>query len=98
MARNLLVERACQPEINQEYLENYEEETKNRGEMIIKFAKEQQEIFEKSGAEEEGEERRRERQDSSDEDEKEQKKQISRKDSGDYNLSMDDVLFEDSEA
>ena len=40
MAKHYIVERKCQADIDQNYLERYEKQNKNRGEIIIKYAKE----------------------------------------------------------
>ena len=48
MAKHFFVERKCQRPIDQDYLESYAKQTKNRGDYLIRYAQEQREIFEKS--------------------------------------------------
>ena len=48
MAKHFFVERKSQRPIDQEYLESYAKQNKNRGEQLIKYAQEQREMFEKS--------------------------------------------------
>lgn len=45
MARHFFVNRTAQPSIDQNYLEKYAEQTKDRGEYLIKYAQERRDKF-----------------------------------------------------